>query len=73
MPLDNKVSPRYVIDALHKFPKKRYDYEYRWTFTQEIEETIVKGRARKRSIETLIEKNIFSLYLKSIDTLKASS
>ena len=43
MPLDNKVSPRYVIDALHKVPKKRYDYEYRWTFTQKIEETIVKA------------------------------
>jgi hypothetical protein len=32
-----------VIEARHRFAKKRYDNEYRWTPTPEIEAAIIRA------------------------------
>jgi len=36
-----KRGQNHVIDAKHRFAKRRYDYEYRWTPTAEIEAAIM--------------------------------
>ena len=35
--------PSQVIEARHRFAKKRYDNEYRWTPTPEIETAIIRA------------------------------
>ncbi|UCG66691.1 MAG: hypothetical protein JSW12_06675 [Deltaproteobacteria bacterium] len=49
-PLLIENHPRQVIDAGHRFARKRYDDRYRWTPTEEIVAAIVKaifGRGSK--------------------------
>ena len=41
-PISSEESSRQVIDASHKFAKKRYDDHYTWKPTPEIEAAIVK-------------------------------
>jgi hypothetical protein len=42
-PLPVWQDPGQVIDARHRFAKKRYDAKYRWTATAKIEAGIVKA------------------------------
>mgnify|MGYP001197104968 CR=1 FL=1 len=40
------VYPKQVIDARHRFMKRRYDREFKWEPSREVEEAIVaKGHA----------------------------
>ena len=42
-PVLPEEQPGQVIDAKHRFAKKRYDNEYRWTPSQELEAAIVNA------------------------------
>ena len=42
-PVLPQKEPRQVIDAKHLFAKKRYDNEYRWTPSPELEAAIVNA------------------------------
>ncbi|NVM21229.1 MAG: hypothetical protein HWN68_05565 [Desulfobacterales bacterium] len=42
-PVLPEEQPGLVIDAQHRFAKKRYDNEYRWTPSPELEAAIVRG------------------------------
>ena len=42
-PFSVDQQPSQVIDAQHRFAKKRYDNEYRWTPSTEIEAAIIKA------------------------------
>lgn len=42
-PLTTDRPSRKIVDAQHKFAKKRYDDLYSWTPTPQIEAAIVKG------------------------------
>ena len=37
------MHPGQVIDARHRFMKRRYDYEFKWEPSREIEEKVVAG------------------------------
>ena len=37
------MHPKQVVDARHRFMEKRYDHEFKWRPSQEIEEKIVAG------------------------------
>lgn len=45
--LAQKQARPHVIDARHRFAKKRFDDEYKWTPTPEIEAAIVEALFRK--------------------------
>ena len=42
-PLASEIRNGQVIDARHQFAKKRYDDQYKWTPTPELEAAIVKA------------------------------
>jgi len=42
-PLLIENHPRQLIDASHRFAKKRYDHEYRWTPAKEVVAAIGKA------------------------------
>jgi len=42
-PVDVNTQSKQVIDATHRFAKKRYDNEYRWIPSPEIEAEIVRA------------------------------
>ena len=47
-PIESEVGSDSVIDAGHKFAKKRYDNQFKWRPTQEIEVAIIKAVFEKR-------------------------
>ena len=42
-PMESDEGPNSVIDAGHKFAKKRYDNQFKWRPTQEMEVAIIKA------------------------------
>lgn len=42
-PIPSEINNGRVIDAHHQFAKKRYDYQYKWTPTPEVEAALVKA------------------------------
>lgn len=48
-PLPTERRPVQVIDAQHRFAKKRYDDKYRWTASPEIKAAIVKAIFQSRT------------------------
>ena len=42
-PIDMDRGSKQVIEAGYRFAKRRFDHEYRWTPTQEIEAAIING------------------------------
>ena len=42
-PILEEQSPKKILDAQSRFAKKRYDNEYRWTPSPEIEAAIIKA------------------------------
>ena len=42
-PIPSEINNGRVIDAHHQFAKKRYDYQYKWTPTPEVEAALVRA------------------------------
>jgi len=40
-PLLNEQYPRQVVDAHHRFAKRRYEHEFKWKPSKKVEEAIV--------------------------------
>ena len=40
-PLNNEQHPKQVIDAQHRFAKRRYEHEFKWKPSRKVEEAIV--------------------------------
>ena len=40
-PLFNEEKPKQVINASHRFAKRRYEHEFKWKPTRKVEEAIV--------------------------------
>jgi hypothetical protein len=40
-PLINDQHPKQIVDARHRFAKRRYEHEFKWKPTRKIEEAIV--------------------------------
>jgi hypothetical protein len=42
-PLLNEQDPKKVINAQHRFAKRRYEHEFKWKPSRKVEEAVVKA------------------------------